>query len=550
VCTEFPRRSRSARVLNLFTRWETRGGTQKCIEEFYDDSVKLGEGAYGTVTRRRARSVRALARDCPTPVSCKSSDTVSTACSESSLPEAYYAVKQIQWERIWRKRDQKLKQECLLRQELRTLIGLDHPNIAKMREWFEDPVRGIFFVIEFCEGGSFQEVLETDVCAASSREVRSAQMPRLRKIYRDLTYAVSYIHSRGVVHRDLKPENVMLKSRDPDSGAKLIDFGLAALKEAKGEGSEWSCGTMVFMAPELFLRTKGRFTDRSDMWSMGVILTWMASAVQSGTLRHPMLAEEDGAGFEVDWKDLWYAYRGQDPWFREIFTGLPEACAQLADSLLRHQPEERSTAATSLRNLWLAEHRPRSPSAFSFSFLKEGGAIRNMQTYSDLSQFDRAMLSLFAEHLNETQVRLLACAFRALDAEGCGQLSRDDLAGGLLKCGIQMSLEEVDELFRTVDSNGSGSIDYSEWLSATIGGHNMIGSEAVAGRVFSALDISRTGTVGAQELSRFIREDETQSDPFGLGEEQELALDRSQFLEVAKMIAAKRLSLQATAPAS
>jgi serine/threonine protein kinase len=44
---------------------------------------------------------------------------------------------------------------------------------------------------------------------------------------RQITSALAYMHSRGVIHRDLKPENLLLKNKDSNGQVKIIDFGLA-----------------------------------------------------------------------------------------------------------------------------------------------------------------------------------------------------------------------------------------------------------------------------------------------------------------------------------
>lgn len=66
-------------------------------------------------------------------------------------------------------------------------------------------------------------------------------------VARQIAQGLSTVHGAGVVHRDLKPGNVMLL---PDGGVKLLDFGLAKIRELSVTGSDLRLGTLPYMAPE------------------------------------------------------------------------------------------------------------------------------------------------------------------------------------------------------------------------------------------------------------------------------------------------------------
>lgn len=86
-------------------------------------------------------------------------------------------------------------------------------------------------------------------------------------VFRQMMSAMEYCHSFNICHRDLKPENILLS---PEGEVKIIDFGMAALHQ-NDRKLRTSCGSPHYAAPEL-LKAKTYRGDKTDVWSMGVIL--------------------------------------------------------------------------------------------------------------------------------------------------------------------------------------------------------------------------------------------------------------------------------------
>jgi calcium-dependent protein kinase len=176
-----------------------------------------------------------------------------------------------------------------LRRELDILRQLDHPNILRLYEAFEDH-DAIFLVLELCEGGDLLERVAAPHDQMPEREAAVLLMQMLG--------AIQHLHLHGVIHRDVKPENFLFTRREPEreplppevGPMKLIDFGLSRrLSRESGVTMTPKIGTTEYMAPEAFNgQVAEKQADRIDMWSLGVVLHTMLT----GHFPSPRLAKE------------------------------------------------------------------------------------------------------------------------------------------------------------------------------------------------------------------------------------------------------------------
>ena len=85
---------------------------------------------------------------------------------------------------------------------------------------------------------------------------------------------LAFLHGRGVTHRDIKPDNVLVE-QTPHFKAVLSDFG----KSKVVMETTWLqafCGTLQYMAPEVFPFNDTAYGPPADVWSLGVMaLEWL-----------------------------------------------------------------------------------------------------------------------------------------------------------------------------------------------------------------------------------------------------------------------------------
>jgi len=102
--------------------------------------------------------------------------------------------------------------------EIDILKQLDHPNIVKLYEFYQDKLN-FYLITEHIEGGELFEKIT---------KVKFFTEEDAVKIMRQLLSAVVYCHNKKIVHRDLKPENLLLMTKD-SYFIKVIDFGTSSV---------------------------------------------------------------------------------------------------------------------------------------------------------------------------------------------------------------------------------------------------------------------------------------------------------------------------------
>lgn len=142
--------------------------------------------------------------------------------------------------------------------EARMVGMLQHPNIMPIYDAGEEA--GLYYVVtEFVHGAR--------TLAAYTRPDNLLPLDDVVGIIYKCAKALHYAHMRGVIHRDVKPGNIMLT---PDSDVRIIDFGIALLKDADISRIQGIAGSPSYMSPEQV--QGGEITARSDLYSLGAVL--------------------------------------------------------------------------------------------------------------------------------------------------------------------------------------------------------------------------------------------------------------------------------------
>lgn len=102
--------------------------------------------------------------------------------------------------------------------------------------------------------------------------------------------------------------------------------------------------------------------------------------------------------------------------------------------------------------------------------------MNNLKNFNASSKLKQATYAFIASQLLSKQEKeQIDKVFRAMDANGDGKLSKEEIKNGYqTHFGRTMNDEEVDEMFNKVDADGSGEIEYSEFVVATMNEKNLL----------------------------------------------------------------------------
>jgi serine/threonine protein kinase len=145
---------------------------------------------------------------------------------------------------------------------------------------------------------------------------------------------LNHLHQNGVAHRDLKPENILV-TREPYIKFVISDFGLAKVA-IETTLLRTFCGTLKYMAPEVFPGLHDSYGPLVDIWSLGVIVFELVYSVpRLPTLPKPRRNEETVRDEKwVAWIDAWSQLllnkleNEEEGQLVEILCGMIEVCPE------------------------------------------------------------------------------------------------------------------------------------------------------------------------------------------------------------------------------
>ncbi len=417
--------------------------------------------------------------------------------------------------------------------EINILKKLEHPNVIKIYELFEDE-ESFYIVTEYLGGGSLQQKIE---------EMEDRNEVIIGIIMNQLISAVAYLHKNNIIHGDLKPDNIMISSnssynsnaklsfnssakvdmkvideicRKSNGGRakkgsgeshlnylkehkvnfknfsnfqiKLIDFGCSKVLTRDHSKFEDIIGTCYYMSPEV---TQNIYNEKCDLWSCGVIMYELLS----GNLPFEGETEKEIAdnifnfNFSLD---------------KPEFKNVSQHAKRLITKLMTYDPSERISAMEALNDPFFTEYFDHS-NLFNEK-IDCKGALHNMKNFKTGMLFTQMMNGFISYNfISETEIANLRKVFKLLDGNGDGMLSKEELIKGYKDAKISISEEDFDLFMKRIDSNFNGLISYEEFIRACSDKQNLLCDENLR-TAFDVLDDDKNGEITKEEIKRMFFE--------------------------------------------
>lgn len=194
------------------------------------------------------------------------------------------------------------------------------------------------------------------------------------------------------------------------------------------------------------------YDEKCDLWSIGVILFILLCGYPPFNGAHEdEIIEKVRAGYfctdDEDWDDI------------------SPAAKDLVHKLLAYDPKERISAAEAIQHPWIKEL---SKGDLDEKMTRK--TLINIRNFSSSHRLKQAVLAFIATHLTRDEEKKdLDKIFKAIDIDGDGSLSRQEMMQGYEEhFGIPISEEQVEDIFSRIDLDRSGTIDYTEFIMATV----------------------------------------------------------------------------------
>ena len=201
---------------------------------------------------------------------------------------------------------------------------LAHPHIVQTYDTGEDEAGNHFIVMEYCAGGTLEDVIRSEGALAPERAAEIAA---------HICDALAHAHRHEVVHRDIKPGNVLMSA---DGSVKVGDFGIAKAAFASGDLTTTGkvLGTVTYLSPE---QARGQEPDnRSDIYGLGVVLYELLTG------RPPFSGDSPVA-------TAMQHVNAQVPPPRAVRGGIPRPLESAVLKALEKDPDDRFSGAEEMR---------------------------------------------------------------------------------------------------------------------------------------------------------------------------------------------------------
>ena len=478
--------------------------SEKKVFDIYEKISKLGNGAFGTVYKVKRKN--------------------------SGFNPIIRALKEISKEKMMRSEEGDVE----IKNEIEILKKIDHPNIMKIFEFFEDD-ENIYLVNEFCGGGDVANLHD-----------KYGIFPEflLKYIMSQVFLAISFLHSNKVVHGDIKRENIafvyngnyktkeefekfyskIFKDKDIQSELneasgmnnlseeaqniikelcnyeiKILDFGSAKMKKRDKIKQKLTgiVGTAYYCSPEVI---KEKYDFECDEWACGIMMYILLTGIP------PFYGEEE----EIIFKNILS---------QEInlnipqFNSISKNCKDLIKSLCNKNPEKRIKSEEALNHPFFKD-------GVNFLNILKGVYVENTKELKKM--FRNKNPNFLGKKYVNSKFKDMVIAYIGLNFPDKIEAQKAkkiflEISGGnkhflitketfvlrFKKVFKNLNQKEIEDFFDSIDQNSTGNIEYEELIRALSDKKKLL-SEKNLGEAFKFFDRDGSRFITWNEIAEII----------------------------------------------
>lgn len=367
--------------------------------------------------------------------------------------------------------DHSQKDTEFLLKEVAILRSLDHPNILRCFEIFENDF--LYYVAtEYCPAGDlFSEIVKMKKFTERQAAV----------IIYQLLSVLIYCHDKRVIHRDLKPENILLMEKGKELSIKVADFGNSTIFDPSSKLS--GCfGSAYYIAPEVFTDS---YNEKCDIWSTGIIMYILLTGRPPyvGRDNKAILNQVKNSPFKVT---------------SENCKGLSTEAISLLKELLKVNVNSRASAREAVKHPWIVNNLEKKTADIEV-------ALVNLKNFNCESMLKSAVHVYIASQISSYEdLKYFKNCFQQIDQDGNGKITREEL---ILEYSKRMSVEEAtkvsEEIIEKLDQDDDGEIDYTEFLVSCLERQKQVSLTELEA-AFNVFDRDGNGSITVDEIKLIL----------------------------------------------
>ncbi|MCQ2818395.1 MAG: protein kinase [archaeon] len=376
-----------------------------------------------------------------------------------------------------------------IKNEVKILSALDHPNILKVFEFYsgED---SFYLVEELCADGDLFGLLDTQ---------GQFEEPRAAFIMFQLLSALNYCHERNVIHKDIKPENILISHKEYSNFPciKLCDFSISSMPSLNytSDPEKKFFKVTYYTPPEVVDKnTREEYNDKCDIWSAGIIMYMLLSG-------YPPFTGDDSRQIGENIK------AGRINLDAPPFDKISKAGKDLLTALLNKNPSKRISAMEALNHPWFANY---SSKMLVNSILEDNiiqDFVINMKNYKPSSVIQETALAYLIHNFPQRKDIIVANKFfNIVDENNDGKIKKEEFLKALEgRIKTKKFDEDINIIYNNLDSDNDGEISFEEFIRASVDKKSFLDDEYIL-FAFKYFDKDGNNVADAKEIREIFEE--------------------------------------------